>query len=104
MSKATRYRRRKRAALYLESLFSSSSDEHFKNNMISIFPSVHSPISLVKNTVNINNIQINTDHIDHTSSSSSVESNLEDVSSLSSFDDQSTLVVEESEDDVELTT
>lgn len=100
-SKATRYRRRKRAALYLESLFSSSSDEHFENSMTSIFPSVPSPVPLVTNTVNINNIKINAEHIDHTTSSS-IESNIEDISSLSSFDDQSISVVEESED-IELT-
>lgn len=100
-SKATRYRHRKRAALYLESLFSSSSDEHFENSMTSIFPSVPSPVPLVTNTVNINNIKINTDHNDHTTSSN-IESNIEDISSLSSFDDQSISVVEESED-IELT-
>jgi hypothetical protein len=100
-SKATRYRRRKRAALYLESLFSSSSDENFENSMTSIFPSVPSPVPLVTNTVDINIKKINIDHIDHTTSSS-IESNIENINSLSSFDDQSISVVEESED-IELT-
>lgn len=100
-SKATRYRRRKRAALYLESLFSSSSDENFENSMTSVFPSVPPPVPLVTNAVNINNIKINTDHIDHTTSSS-IESNIDDISSSNSFDDQSISVVEENED-IELT-
>lgn len=64
-SKSTRYRQRKRAALYVNSLFSSSSEEHLENNP-SLDPSplitniITSASLPVNNTTNTNSVEVNT--------------------------------------------
>jgi len=99
-SKSTRYRHRKRAALSISSLFSSSSDESLENNPNPLIPNIIIPDSLHVNTENTNTIEVNTLYNNDLNNSYNSDDNI--LNSLSSSSDDNNILSDDDKcEDVE---